>query len=357
MVTANQTALVVFARRGCRVLLCVTYFMVAHYGTLVIGEDRPRDGFEIYREALASRSEMRDLEARRSSVISGSLVMNTVRQFSDIRSLEPYLAERSEEASIWDKLVADGAARRIGVVNPYASSTYAKYYDDTGGWRFSVIDNDFRATQKLRDDWAAAYKRARATLDGLSKEYDALVADQGLPAAQRAELGGMISSATKRMDQFGTPPLELLPRPVAGELNSPFPTYKAFDSYTGRVIRIGRTSGESREISTRPSAGNDEQPSAPPIASRPGIGGTAWEWADWTRPRSYPRTIDWRYLRFDVDGRFFGSTGEEKKEEGVWQQQGDQVRVRLRWGTLLLVLRDGHLENFYDMEYYTRIDE
>lgn len=214
------------------------------------------------------------LADRRPAVVSESLVMSTVRQYAKRPDLDGYLAGRSAEAKTWERKVSEGEARRVRVRNPYDPATYDKYYDDRGDWQFSVIENDYKAAQKLRADWSSAYTRARATVDDLRRECEALGGAGTLPASTRAELAGMLSTASVRLDQFGEPPPELLPRPVAGADNSPFPTYKAFDSYTGKVIEMGRRGSGGRP--TAPTGVADDgraSSTTEPKASQAGVGG------------------------------------------------------------------------------------
>jgi hypothetical protein len=198
----------------------------------------------------------------------------------------------------------------------------------------SIIENDYQSAQKAQADWNTYYRRARATLDGLRQEYDALVADVGLTAAQQTEMAGLVASAADRMGQFGTPPPELLPRPVEGDTNSPFPTYKAFDALTGQLIEIGSTG--RRPVEGEPAAGSrpTEPPPAakPPAGGGPALAGTTWN-VTWplTGAQRYPLAIS-----LEAGGKataYYGTKNQfhsPSLHEGTWREQGGVVTVVLR---------------------------
>ncbi len=289
---------------------------------------------EFKRSADAAAAEARELASRQAGVVSESLVMNTVRQYAKKQELDGYLEQRSAQARAWETKLAAGEARRTRVRNPYTRATYDKYYDDKGDWQLSIIENDYRAAEKIQADWNAYHRRARNTLDGLRQEYAALVADVGLTAAQQTEMAGVVASAADRMGQFGTPPPELLPRPVEGDANSPFPTYKAFDAMTGQLIEIGST-GRRRPVEGEPTAGSrpTEPPPAtnPPAGGGPALAGRTWN-VTWplTGARRYPLAISLK-----AGGKataYYGTKNQfhsPSYHEGTWREQGGVVTVVL----------------------------
>ncbi len=287
---------------------------------------------EFKRSADAAAAEARELAARQPQVVSESLVMNTVRQYAKKQELDGYLEQRSAQARAWETKLAAGEARRTRVRNPYTRATYDKYYDDKGDWQLSIIENDYRAAEKIQADWNTYYRRARNTLDGLRQEYDALVADVGLTAAQQTEMAGVVASAADRMGQFGTPPPELLPRPVEGDANSPFPTYKAYDAMTGQLIEIGST-GRRRPVEGEPAAGSPApappmRPN-PPAAAGPSLVGTSWRLE--MKWKGGPGNIAWQ-VELGPGGQATGYKEERGKpfvQSGTWEERGGAVTVRL----------------------------
>lgn len=174
-------------------------------------------------------------------------------------------------ADRWNARVAAGTASRSRTIQGNRMRT--TYYDENGDTQAWAAQNDPDSGPWIDQQWRRAYVRARDSVEGLSREYAELVDRVGVIAAQQDPLASMLLNARQRMDQFGPPPPELLPRPVAGEANDGVPTFRAYDSNTGEVIRLG-CYGEQRPRATAAGSRSTE-PQADTAAGGGSSGGGA----------------------------------------------------------------------------------